>query len=99
MSYVFKYRECQRKIMPKEKWRICEDTKKVEYESKGCKVATTGKGSDFVAVCPDKPLIFVEVKQGCGPLSKLQKKTKDEVTKKGAEYRTERCSCHKKIER
>ena len=81
----------------KEDWRICELTKKIEYERKGCKVITTGKGSDFAAICANKPLTFVEVKQGCGSLTELQKKTKKEVRESGFEYKIERCSCSKNI--
>jgi hypothetical protein len=58
----------------------------------------TGRGSDFVATCPDKTVV-VEVKHGCGPLTHLQKKTRDEIRKSGYEYITERCSCPKKTER
>lgn len=83
----------QKEALPK--WRICELAKKIEYEQNGCKVVPTGKGSDFAAVCPSKPLTFVEVKQGCGSLTELQKKTMKEVTDSGLEYKIERCSCSK----
>jgi len=72
-------------------------TKKIEHERKGCYVVPTGKGSDFVAICPNKKPIFVEVKQGCGSLTELQKKTMKEVIESGFEYKIERCSCSKKI--
>jgi hypothetical protein len=45
------------------KGRICETTKKIEYERKGCLVVPTGKGHDFLAVCPNKKPTFVEVKK------------------------------------
>lgn len=82
--------------MRKRKWEACETSKKVEYESRGCKVIRTGRGSDFVAVCPDKPLTFVEVKKGCGSLSKLQRKTRKQVEKNGLQYKVERCGCKRK---
>jgi hypothetical protein len=79
-----------------EQWRICELAKKIEHESEGCQVMPTGRGSDFVVACPNKKLTFVEVKQGCGSLTKLQRKTMQEVRKSGFEYKIERCSCSKK---
>jgi hypothetical protein len=85
----------QKEVLPE--WRICEMTKKIEHERKGCYVVPTGKGSDFVAICPNKKPIFVEVKQGCGSLTELQKKTMKEVIESGFEYKIERCSCSKKI--
>lgn len=77
-------------------WRICELAKKIEYERKGCKVVITGKGSDFAAICPKKPLTFVEVKQGCGPLTEFQKRTMKKVMESGLDYKIERCSCSRK---
>jgi hypothetical protein len=79
-------------------WRICERTKMIEHEREGCLVVPTGKGSDFIAICPNKKPLFVEVKQGCGSLTEYQKKTMLEVRKSGYEYKTERCSCSKKDE-
>ena len=76
-------------------WRICERTKMIEHERRGCLVVPTGKGSDFVSICPDKKPIFVEVKKGCGSLTEFQKKTMQEVRKNGFEYNVERCSCSK----
>jgi hypothetical protein len=84
-------------VMPKkEKWRICETTKKIDYERKGCQVIPTGKGSDFAAICPSQPLTLVEVKQGCGPLTKFQKETRKKAIDSGLEFKIERCSCSKK---
>jgi hypothetical protein len=82
-------------VMPKKEkaGSLCEQTKKAEYESKGYLVVPTGKGHDFVAIRPNKRPIFVEVKQGCGSLTKFQEKTRDEVTRDGSEYKIERCSC------
>ena len=85
----------QKEVLPE--WRICEMTKKIEHERKGCYVVPTGKGSDFVAICPNKKPIFVEVKQGCGSLTELQKKTMKEVIESGFEFKIERSSCSKKI--
>ena len=86
-------------VMPTKEtdWRLCERTKKIEHQRKGCYVVQTGKGSDFVAICPNKKPIFVEVKQGCGSLTELQKKTMKEVRESGFEYKIERCSCSKNI--
>jgi hypothetical protein len=77
-------------------WRLCERTKMIEYERRGCAVIQTGRGSDFVAVCPDRKATFVEVKKGCGSLTEFQKKTMQEVRKKGFDYEVERCSCSRK---
>jgi hypothetical protein len=84
--------------MPKKEkeWRICELAKKIDYERKGCQVIPTGKGSDFAAICPSKPLTLVEVKQGCGSLTEFQKRTRKKVIDSGLEYKIERCSCSKK---
>jgi len=76
--------------------RVCETTKKIEHERKGCLAVPTGKGSDFLSICPDKKPTYVEVKKGCGSLTPFQKKTRDEVRKSGYEYKIERCSCPKK---
>ena len=78
------------------KWEICEKTKKIEHERQGCLVVPTGKGHDFLAICPDRKPTFVEVKEGCGSLTKFQRKTMNEVRKSGYEYKIERCSCSKK---
>jgi hypothetical protein len=44
-------------------WKLCETAKAIEYQAQGCMIAPTGRGSDFVAVCPsDKPTL-VEVKK------------------------------------
>ena len=58
----------------------------------------TGKGHDFLSICPNKKPTFVEVKKGCGSLTEFQKKTMNEVRKGGYEYKIERCSCSKKTE-
>jgi len=76
-------------------WEICEIEKRLKYLRQGCSVVTTGKGSDFLAICPDKKLTFVEVKKGCQPLTKLQRKTMEDVRKSGSEYEIERCDCRR----
>jgi hypothetical protein len=78
------------------KWRICETTKKIEYERQGYLVVPTGKGHDFLAIRPNEKPTFVEVKEGCGSLTEFQKKTMNEIRKSGYEYKIERCSCSKK---
>jgi len=78
---------------PLSEWEICEIAKSTEYKQRGCLVVRTGKGSDFLAICPDKKPTFVEVKKGCGSLTKLQRKTRDNARKSGFEYKVERCDC------
>ena len=81
--------------MPKKEpeWRICERTKMIEQEHQGCLVVPTGKGHDFLVVCPNKKPTFVEVKKGCGALTEFQRKTMNKVRESGYEYKIERCSC------
>jgi hypothetical protein len=67
-----------------------------EYQEQGCVVAPTGRGSDFVAACPNRRLALVEVKQGCGSLSKLQNETRDRALASGFDYKVERCNCPKR---
>jgi len=76
-------------------WRICENAKMIEHERKGCLVVPTGKGHDFLSICPNQKPTFVEVKKGCGSLTEFQKKTMKEVKENGYEYKIERCSCSK----
>jgi hypothetical protein len=78
-------------------WRVCETTKKIEHERKGCLVVPTGKGHDFLSICPNQKPTFVEVKKGCGSLTEFQKKTMKEIRESGFEYKIERCSCSKNI--
>ena len=74
-------------------WKLCEIAKSTEYKQRGCLVIPTGKGSDFLAICPDKKPTFVEVKKGCGSLTTLQRKTRNNVRKNGWGYEIERCDC------
>jgi len=74
-------------------WKLCEITKSTEYKQRGCLVIPTGKGSDFLAICPDKSPTFVEVKSACGPLTTLQRETMNNVQKSGFKYKIERCDC------
>jgi len=76
--------------------RLCESAKRIEYQSRGCLTETTGRGSDFVAICPDRKPTLVEVKKGCGSLSKLQQKTRDNASANGFNYNVERCGCSKR---
>ena len=81
----------KKKALPE--WKLCEIRKSMEYKRRGCLVIPTGKGSDFLTICPDKKPTFVEVKSGCGPLTKLQKETMNNVRKSGFGYKIERCAC------
>ena len=76
-------------------WKICENTKRQQYSQQGCLVIPTGKGSDFLAICLGKKPTLVEVKKGCQPLTKLQRKTMKEAPTRGLEYTIERCDCPK----
>ena len=78
-------------------WEHCENEKRQQYSEKGCKVVPTGKGSDFLAICPDQKPLLVEVKDGCHGLTELQKKTMNQANSNGWEYRTERCGCPKSV--
>jgi len=80
-------------------WKLCENTKRQKYSQQGCLVIPTGKGSDFLAICPNKKPTLVEVKKGCQPLTKLQRKTMEEAPKKGLGYKIERCSCPRSEEK
>jgi len=79
-------------------WKLCEIAKSVEYEQQGCLIASTGRGSDFLAICPDRKPTLVEVKESCGPLTKLQRETRDNAPQKGFDYKVERCNCSKSDE-
>jgi hypothetical protein len=70
-------------------WKLCETAKSIEYQGQGCFVAPTGRGSDFVAVCPDRKPTLVEVKKGYGALSKLQRETRDLALTSGFDYKVE----------
>jgi hypothetical protein len=84
--------------MPR-KGQACETAKKIEYGQKGCTVIPTGKGHDFLTICPNEKATFHEVKKGCGDLTEFQKKTRAEVTKSGFGYEIDRCSCTRKTKR
>jgi len=76
--------------------RVCEISKEIEYQINGCMIEPTGRGSDFLAVCPNSKPTLVEVKKGCGSLSRLQMETRDKVLASGIyDYKIERCSCLK----
>ncbi len=62
-------------------------------KDRGCKIIPTGIGSDFLEICPTSKPAFVEVKEGCGPLSSTQRATREIVKKLGFDYRVDRCSC------
>lgn len=75
-------------------WKQCEIDYKKAYEAKGCVVIPTGIGSDFLAACPREKPALIEVKQGGGKLTKVQRVTKAIVEKTGVvDYRVERCGC------
>jgi hypothetical protein len=76
-------------------WKLCEIAKSTKYQEQGCLVVPTGKGSDFLAVCPDRKPTLVEVKERCGPLTRFQKETRDNAGKNGFDYKVERCNCSK----
>jgi hypothetical protein len=71
--------------------KLCERAKKNEYQARGCITAPTGRGSDFVAFCPNSKPALVEVKKGRGSLSKLQRETRDNASANGYDYIVERC--------
>jgi hypothetical protein len=75
---------------------ICEITKIIEYQTRGCMTARTGRESDFVAICPDSKPTLVEVKKGCGSLTRLQRETRDNAPASGFDYKIERCGCSKR---
>jgi hypothetical protein len=72
---------------------LCETAKKIEYLASGCLTATTGRGSDFIAICPGKKPTLIEVKKGCGSLSRLQRETRNKAAANGFDYKVERCGC------
>ncbi len=74
-------------------WKICEDTKKQQDKERDCAIIPTGIGSDYLRLCPGEKPTFVEVKDGCGPLTKTQSATKKLVEKLGLNYKIERCNC------
>jgi hypothetical protein len=77
-------------------WKLCEIAKSAEYQEQGCLVVPTGRGSDFLAVCPNRKPMLVEVKKGCGSLTKFQRETRDSAAKNGFNYTVERCGCSKR---
>lgn len=80
-------------------WQLCEQTKMIEHERNGCLVVPTGKGHDFLTICPSEKPTFIEVKQGCGSLTEFQRKTLNKVKESGYEYKIERCSCSRNREK
>ena len=87
--------------MPKEtknmrEGKLCETAKTIEYQARGCITAPTGRGSDFIAICPESKPTLVEVKKGCGSLSKLQRETRDNASANGYGYKVERCGCSRR---
>lgn len=76
-------------------WKACEIAKSLEYERKGCLVIPTGSGSDFFVACSDQKPTFVEVKNGCGGLTRLQRQTQKNARENGFDYKIERCNCNK----
>jgi len=79
--------------MAKPNWKKCEDSWKNYDLSRGCKVVPTGKGSDYLRICPGEKLTFVEVKDGCHSISKTQSSTRELVKKMGFDYKIARCDC------
>jgi len=77
-------------------WKLCETAKTIEYQAQGCATAPTGRGSDFIAVCPSRKPTLVEVKKGCGSLSKLQQETREKALANDFDYKVERCGCSKR---
>ena len=80
----------------KPSWKICEDSKKRQDQNRGCRIIDTGIGSDYLRLCPNEKPTFVEVKDGCHSISKLQNKTRTTVQKLGFQYKVERCGCDRK---
>ncbi len=71
------------------KGKIAEEIAKEDYRKNGYRVIPTKVGSDFVAIKKTNGELqkeFVEVKTGNSFLSKLQKKTRNEVKRQGFRY-------------
>lgn len=71
------------------KGKIAEELAKQDYRNNGYKIIPTKVGSDFVAIKKTNGRLqkeFVEVKTGNSTLSKLQKKTRNQVKKQGFRY-------------
>ncbi len=75
------------------KGKKCELEIKNKYSSIGCKTIPTGKGSDFLALCPNKIPTFVEVKSCKSNLTPFQRKIRETIVKSGFNYTIERCGC------
>jgi len=77
-------------------WKQCENSKKHQDKERGCTIIPTGIGSDYARFCSGEKPTLVEVKEGCGNLSKTQSATKKIVERMGWNYQTERCNCDSK---
>lgn len=77
------------------KGKIAEEIAKEDYRKNGYRIISTKIGSDFIAVKKTNGKLqkeFVEVKTGKSTLSKIQKKTRNEVKKRGFRYSIYRIS-------
>ena len=81
--------------MKKKRWKECENWHKQKDIERGCKILTTRIGSDYATVCPGENPAFVEVKDGCAPLTPTQKTNKKIANEIGWDYKTKRCNCKK----
>ena len=74
-------------------WEKCEIEKKEQDKNRGCGIIPTGIGSDYLRICPGEKPTLVEVKDGCGSLTRTQRATKKLAEKIGLNYSVERCHC------
>ena len=73
------------------KGNACERTKIRQSERRGCKTIRTGKGSDFLELCPGKVPTLVEVKSRKSSLTRTQRKMKTWAANNGLGFRVDRC--------
>lgn len=73
--------------------RACERRMIHDSKKAGNKVTKLFFGGDFIEGRKSKKSVVVEVKYGCGPLSKTQKAAKKIVEGLGHKYEVRRCAC------
>jgi len=73
--------------------KLCERRMVNDAKSNGYDVVKIPFGADFIEMRPRQKPRFVEVKYGCGPISKTQEKTKKFVESLGMKYDVRRCAC------
>lgn len=75
--------------------KMGEEIAKQDYKEHGFRIIPTRKGSDFIAIKQIGYITqkeIVEVKTGKSPLTKIQKKKKNEAQKQGITYTVYRIS-------